>query len=374
MRKHFLLLTALPVALLTLFTACNKEDALRKLNDAETLPPTEETAETLIPITIHFSSSRATKTQVMTSDEARVNTMDLIVFKLDTHTDEYLFENYLHLGSGNPVDIDVTPGNRKFFAVANVDTGVNLRTVCTYDDLLSVYTQLKNQRRNAFTMVGEVTEDVDVNTTDITLEMERVVSRIKIDKITNEITHPIIGMQDFEVRSIFLTGVCDKWNIRGRSDIAYRSFYGLNTFGEALKLGNAAVGNEEKTLVNNLIYKEYDNLVMVDNQQTVDLNISLYAMNHNDPDIHTYLFLEILIDGDPYFYPIKVADNLLRNTSYEIRELIIHNLGNPSDGDYTLDEDEMTVPEWMNIDEVDFEIQDWNVVLLGEDEDGVIEL
>ena len=97
----------------------------------------------------------------------------------------------------------------------------------------------------------------------------------------------------------------------------------------------------------------------------------LYAYPNASDEQITKLVVEVKIADHYYTFPIAF-ENLKSNYSYEIRNITITRLGNPSNGDDTIDPNEPTDPIVAVDFDADIAVNPWNLVLMGEEGDGNI--
>ena len=352
----------LPLALsafLTLVTlACNKEDA-------SPVSP-EKTAETPQEVTVRLSvvpDTPPTRVTVEdTEDEAKVTAVEFLVFKQDTGNGAYVIDAFKRVTGTTTTDLTMTQGFRRIYAIVNPTE--TYEDISTFNDLLMRATQLKDQAPDFFTMVGNVDQTVNNSTSSISLRVNRMVSRIKIHKITNALTNSTLAAKTFTVNRLFLRraiGECYPQNVD-----TYYTQYAVSGVGDHLSKSRGTVdATTEKPHINALIYKDFDMAPTVASGASYTTPHSFYSFPLFGSNDYMSLIVEIKIDNLYYTYPVELAFPLSRNKSYEISELRITRPGNPSNGDDFLSEDEITPIEFATVDEVLVNVQDWNLNLLG---------
>lgn len=327
MQKHTF---AAALSALLATVACNRQEP--------TLPTGDGGAA---EVTVHIQSPLTRSRVADTADEARVSTVDIFVFRgdvLDAH------ETGL---SSTTVTVQATQGERTVFAVVNA--GEDLGAVSTLSGLRERISRLDANSRNNFVMTGSKTQTLGATAT-VNLDVERLAARFKIDKITNRLASSTQAA-DFKITRIYLTNVAG--NIRYDAGKASTTLWYADS---KLNVSGAP---------NNLIYNKLSTPAAVSAQGSHTTSYSFYAYPNTDSSKNTLLVVEALISGKYYTYPLMIAGTVDRNKSYEVKELIITRVGNPSDGDDDIEGDENT-PIQSSQATVTLNVLDWDQVLIGE--------
>lgn len=374
MKTKIFLATALSVALLSLLTACNKE-AVQPSVAPENAPVSQVAANPGEPVnftvTVTAPSPSTKTTTENTADEARIATIDILVFKYNSALGDFVIDSQVSQNGSGAVSITATAGTRRILAVVNTD--ISLASITAYNELKNKYFSLLAQKRNQFTMMGMV-DNVELSplTGNIEIPVSRIVSRIKLDKITNALENGGLANKTFQVCRVFLGAVTDIWNLADRTDVAYQQYYSLDGFGFGVTIGDQSVTGADMVAINNLIYNKLATPETVAHNASYETPFILYAFPNPGTSHPTKLYVELSIGGQKYLYPVPLPTVIGRNSSIEIRNLRIKHLGNPSDGDDRFDEGEDTPIEWLDLDDITVEVLDWDLTLVGDE--GVVEL
>ena len=327
MNKHYYY--AAFAALLAL-TACNKNEPGKAV--------CEENAPAEVAVRIDTPHTRATVAD--TADEAKVNTLDVCAFRgnvLDAHEQS----------TATSLTLKATQGERTLFAVVNAEE--SLGSVSSLSDLQQKVSRLGKNSRNSFVMTGSKTQTLGATAT-VDIDVARLAARFKIDKITNKLSNQTQA-SSFSITRIFLTNVAGniRYDAAKATPVTWYADSKLNASGAP----------------NDLIYKKFSTAISVSSNSSHTTSYSFYTYPNNDSDKNTLLVVEAKINGQFYTYPLLVAGTVERNKSYEVKELIITRVGNPSDGDDDIEGDE-NKPIQSSQATVTIDVLDWDQVLIGD--------
>ncbi len=402
--SNLVLVSTVWLAAVFCIASCNKDAGIK----ADVLPETETDIASL---TLKIKSNLATKatpdTQA-TEEEIKINTIDLFIFDMkEGSISEGMLEAYKQVSFSDGDEIKVTmnstTGKKRIYAVANAGSNAydggtfNLsKTVETEEDLLSSISKFSENALSDFIMVGSASTTVDGEASEpvleagnaasnnITIEVKRLVSRIKIGSIKGDFTAPGLREKDFEVKRIYLMNVAKQagyvngsWKdvfgdeARGTITDAPEGFISAAEVGKyyayATPAANSTQANgfwnwmdhttfhegdpvvlSDDSAVKDLTLKEYsgdqgliyssDEARTVLSANTMTLNEYFYAYPNSsvpaeemeDVDMTTKLVIEtqITIDSEPvtYYYPLSIP-YLQPNYAYTIGTVTIHRLG-----------------------------------------------
>lgn len=359
--KHFLFLAL--AASLTALAACNKEN-VQPVN-TELAPDNRPAVTVQLDVTSPIPLTRETVAD--TDNEAKVNTLDFFIFKADG-PDNWVIDAYKHVTGLTKAEITMTQGTRRVCAVVNPTADYS--GISSFAELTSQVTNLKDQGLDNFTMFGFTGVDVSSSTTAISVPVSRIVSRIKIHKITNAISNATLAGKTFQVTRLFLRGVPGEALFQNYP--ASYNRYALTGVGAGVsKTPGTIDGAAERIKINDLIYKALGTPPTVAHNASYTTAHSFYTFPIQVDSNFLSLIVEIKLGSQYYMYPVVLDFPIDRNRSYEISELKITRPGNPSDGDDELSDDETAPIEFVTVDNVNVSVQDWTLYLLGDD--GIVE-
>ena len=371
MRKSILLFVAASALVVAgLATSCNKgDDAVRQ--EPGVVTPAGQ-AILNVRISGGVASTKA-ETTASENDEAKVSKIEVLVFNDNGGLDAYKSSD----GTGLKVEgVSSSTGSKTVVAVVNAPDGAGINEVESLEELRALHSSfLDDNAADNFVMYGEETKTlVASGTNDVTVNVNRLAARLRVDKITRAFLNTMPGLVNlpaskFEIVRIYLTNVA--------GDVNYGSALSQDTNTtwvtdeSPLKATPAqSVAINKSALVYEAANDSGDMNELAQNASYVNTH-RLYAYPNASADQVTKLVVEVKIADHYYTFPIAF-ENLKSNYSYEIRNITITRLGNPSNGDDNIDPNEPTDP----IVAVDFDaeisVNPWNLVLMGEDGDGNI--
>ncbi len=280
-------------------------------------------------ISLSISGNTATKATVAGTDsENAINSVDVFVFFKGGEYDGRL-DAYARFASA-PYDLNATTGDREIYVLVNSEQDADvLAAVSDKASLLSLGATLAAQKDASgnpgnFCMTGSVIRSeatanaLVAGVNNITVKVSRMVSRVRVLKISRDFESSALAGQSFSIDAVYLSnGVTsglygsgfvpaadDFANKLGVQDAAYDKWYyrpvGVNLANEAEK-------------------------------QMDDASFSLYTMpNPIDTDSeekpftvrNTKLVVKAALNGKTVYYVIPLG-TLESNTSYDIANLVI---------------------------------------------------
>lgn len=336
--KKYLLIAASALCLM----ACNKEQ-----QDGFRSPDQNVQRASLM---VEISGNAAHTKAAQTADEAAVNSLQVFVFNEDQ------IDVYGSVNDAKSITLDATTGARSVWAVVNAP---DLKAVKTLTELKAAVSKFTDNSPDSFVMVGHKDETLSPQSS-VTVNVDRIASRVVVGKITRKFS--VAGLaslpeEKFEFVRAYLADVTGEQKYDGS----------MNTYSSWI---SSALGDGSILKTSPMVYDAPAAAQKIAQNASFEYGRSLYcypnATTEDSASAHvTRLVVECRIDGAFYTYPVLLSMGVQSNKSYEIRELILTRLGNPSNGDDRIDdgEDEPIVSV-----EIPFgvEVNDWDVVLVGD--------
>ena len=355
MRNKTFLPLAFAATLTVLTASCNKESAPA----AAEIP---ENGQSSVELSITSAFPLTRETVADTEDEAKVSSVDYLIFKPDLEAGTYIIDTYVSVSGSPRTNLTMTQGSRRICAIVNPTRSYS--DISTYADLLEEVTALKDQATDCFTMFGYLDTNVTASTNRITVPVARMVARIKIDQITNALVNSTLAAKTFTVTRLFLRRVPSQALFV--NDLDSYTYYAVTGVGNSLsKTVGEVDATTEKASVNALIYKALDTPATVSHGSSYSTSHSFYTCPMPSSANRLSLIVEIKLDDQFYTYPVELQFAVERNVSYEITNLILGRPGNPSDGDDIITEDEARPIELVNVENANVNVQNWTLNLLG---------
>lgn len=371
MKKHIhLLVAASALVVAGLAASCNKgDDAVRE--GAPVVDPANQ-AILNVRVTGSVASTKA-ETTASEQDEAKVNKIEVLVFNDNGGLDAYKSSD----GTGLKVEgVSSSTGSKIIVAVVNAPDGAGINEVQSLDELRAKHSSfIDDNAADNFVMYGEETKTLVASATnDVTVTVNRLAARLRVDKITRAFLSTMPGLVNlpasgFEITRVYLTNVAGDVNYG--SSISTEANTTWVTDESPLKATPArGVAINKGALVYEAANSASGMNQLAQNDSYVNTH-RLYAYPNASDEQITKLVVEVKIADHYYTFPIAF-ENLKSNYSYEIRNITITRLGNPSNGDDTIDPNEPTDPIVAVDFDADIAVNPWNLVLMGEEGDGNI--
>ncbi len=342
MKKKLLFITA--AAGLLALAACTREEL-------RTSFWYEEPSPEKVSLTVRIEGGPShTKAEIQSAEEAKVNTLQVFVFNGDN------IDVYGKASDALSLTLDATVGERTVWALANAP---DLGSVTSLAALKAEVSAFSDNAAGAFVMSGGEVVTLTASSS-VTVPVSRIAARVVIRKITRKLSAAGLAALpegDFSLVRAYLLDV----PAEQRYDRTLTSFSAW---------ASSSLGDGRIVTSNVLLCQAPTGTATIAQGGSYEWGTALYCYpNPTTEDGSaakvTRLVLECSIDGSLYTYPVLLDGGVVSNRSYEIKELVITRLGNPSDGD-----DDIDPGEDQPVTSVDIpfgvSVSDWEVVLLGE--------
>ena len=371
MKKSSLLLSA--AAALVALAACNKTEAVVSV---------PEGTRADVVVSIAGAGTKATTSD--TANEAKVSNLQVFIFRGDA------VDAYGSADDKTSITLSATTGERTVYALVNCPSMASVSSLAALQATLSslglkAEGEYVNKDGDHFEMVGSLVHTIIASdaTDGINVPVDRLAARVKIDKITRDFSRVSgessalaqLDASKFKIVKMYLGSAVDNAKYGAYTSGSHKvgapasyTWYNsiLNGDGSALATGFPLVYDKlatAATLAEDASYETSHSFYCYPNPTTED-GASAKV---------TRLVIECEIDGDYYTYPILLSTGVLNNHSYQINELVITRLGNPSNGDDNIDEGEDDPVTALSIP-FGITVQDWEQVFVTSEgqSDGVV--
>lgn len=320
----------LAAAALLSLAACNKEQGLE-------FPAQPSTSERT-PLTVSISSPMTKATGVSADDEAKVNTLQVLVFNGDA------LDAYGKASGTSQITLSCTAGERAVYAVVNAEEDFD--GISSKAAFLAKGSKLAGNSLSGFVMAGSTTANLP-STAAVNIDVNRIAARMMVKKITSAFEGAQAGV-DFTVDAIYATNVAGE---QAKLFEANAALAADATWFNKMKWETSAADalvKDALTGVNLKGAKSHDtahSFYVYPNPSEDDENAGAWSPRH------TRLVIEATIAGTKYYYPLTMP-KLQSNKSYEINEVIIKHLGS-SDPDTPVSASDVafqvTVKDWTQV-------------------------
>lgn len=305
--------------------------------------PDSQLPETRTTVTFSLTGDAGiqTKAALSTSNEAKVNTVQIFAFKSDG-----LLDAYTSSTQSSGIQMQCSTGEKDFVAIVNAP---DLSSVSGRDDLMKSATKLSDNSLTGFVMSGSVTATVSASA-NIEIPVKRIVARIGIGSITAEFKSSAYAAMDFIITRIYVI------NVAGNTD--YEVTASPSDWYNKLKY--------EKSDLDAMLYDDItDTKVTKDKPYTTADYFYVYP-NPTASDTQTKPFsarftrlvIETTLGGTTYYYPISIG-NIERNKTYTVSSLKVTRPGS-TDPDIPVSSEDCTfsirIEPWESGSDIDITI------------------
>ena len=273
-------------AALAALVACNKNEAT---------PMQPQNPESLVPceLTVGICGAMTKATAVSADNEAKVNNLQVFVFRGDD------LDAYASVDNAQELTLSCTAGERAVYALVNAP---DYSTVPGKAALLAKVSELSANSLSNFEMVGSKSVTLP-QSEKVSIDVNRIASRVVLKKITRNFTSEALQALNFKVDAIYLI------NVAGNTS------YDLSA--APSKWYNVA---ENKSELASLLYDAPASLIT--NGQSYSTAHTFYAYPNDLAVNTTRLVIETTLGETKYYYPINLPE-MAANKSYEIEEVKI---------------------------------------------------
>ena len=273
-------------AALAALVACNKNEAT---------PMQPQNQESLVPceLTVGICGAMTKATGVTTDNEAKVNKLQIFVFRGDD------LDAYASVENAKELTLSCTAGEREVYALVNAP---DYSSVPGKAALLAKVSELSANTLTNFEMVGSKSVTLPQTGT-VSIDVNRIASRVVLKKITRNITSAALQALDFTVDAIYLVNVAG--NTSYDLTAAPSTWY------------NVA---ENKGELASLLADTP--VAPIAQGQAYDTDHTFYAYPNDLAVNTTRIVIETTLGTSKYYYPINLPE-MAANKSYEIEEVVL---------------------------------------------------
>ena len=275
-------------AALAALVACNKNDVA---------PMQPQNQESLVPceLTVGICGAMTKATTATAGDEAKVNNLQVFVFRGDD------LDAYASVDNAQELTLSCTAGERVVYALVNAP---DYSAVPGKAALLAKVSELSANSLSNFEMVGSKSVTLP-QSEKVSIDVNRIASRVVLKKITRNFTSEALQALNFKVDAIYLINVAG--NTSYDLSAAPADWYNVAKY-------------QSVESVDKLLYDKVDEAVL--NGKSHETVHSYYAYPNDATSKTTRLVIETTLGESKYYYPINLPE-MAANKSYEIAEVVI---------------------------------------------------
>lgn len=327
MKKVLYFLAASAAALCTI--ACNKDLNQNVPSQNQGLFEEGQKCEVAVGI---VGSERTKATGSTADDEVAVKKLQIFVFRGDA------LDAYGVVENKDSLKLSCTAGQRTIYALVN---DVDRSTIKTKTDLLAAVSDYNNTLTGGFAMIGS-TDKTLPQTGKITIEVNRLASRVVIKKISRNFTSAALAAMDFKIEKIWIQNVAADINL----GLTAAPTTWLNKQELDAVIDKYTCDKPDASVANGSAYETKHTFFCYPNPTVDDSSDATWCARH------TRLVVQVKLGtSDTYYYPITLPV-LEYNKSYEIENLTLTRPGS----------DNPDVPVTFQDCTFDINIKPWTVV------------
>ena len=273
-------------AALAALVACNKNEAT---------PMQSQNQESLVPceLTVGIRGAMTKATAVTTENEAKVNNLQIFVFRGDD------LDAYASVDNAKELTLSCTAGERVVYALVNAP---DYSAVPGKAALLAKVSELSANSLTNFEMVGSKNVTLPQTGT-VSIDVNRIASRVVLKKITRNFTSAALQALDFTVDAIYLVNAAGNTSY----DLTAAPATWYNVAENKGELASLLVDTPSAPIAQGQAYNTAHTFYAYPNDLTVNT---------------TRIVIETTLGTSKYYYPINLPE-MAANKSYEIAEVVL---------------------------------------------------
>ena len=273
-------------AALAALVACNKNEAT---------PMQPQNQESLVPceLTVGICGAMSKTTGVTTDNEAKVNKLQIFVFRGDD------LDAYASVENAKELTLSCTAGEREVYALVNAP---DYSSVPGKAALLAKVSELSANTLTNFEMVGSKSVTLPQTGT-VSIDVNRIASRVVLKKITRNFTSAALQALDFTVDAIYLVNVAGNTSY----DLTAAPSIWYNIAENKGELASLLADTPTAPIAQGQAY---------------DTDHTFYAYPNDLAVNTTRIVIETTLGTSKYYYPINLPE-MAANKSYEIEEVVL---------------------------------------------------
>ena len=251
--------------------------------------------ESLVPceLTVGICGAMTKATGVTTDNEAKVNKLQIFVFRGDD------LDAYASVENAKELSLSCTAGEREVYALVNAP---DYSSVPGKAALLAKVSELSANTLTNFEMVGSKSVTLPQTGT-VSIDVNRIASRVVLKKITRNFTSAALQALDFTVDAIYLVNVAGNTSY----DLTAAPSTWYNIAENKGELASLLADTPTAPIAQGQAY---------------DTDHTFYAYPNDLAVNTTRIVIETTLGTSKYYYPINLPE-MAANKSYEIEEVVL---------------------------------------------------
>ena len=275
-----------------------------------------------VPLTVNVGTVY-TRATVSGTEDMTLKNVQVIVFN-----DKGKLEKSTNLATNTTsLTLDVLPGRKTVWAVANIVSKINESTIPTVSDLSSKVYDLENNAIDKLSMSGSAEKNVSMDDCSMELIVKHMACKVVLDGVKRSFTNSDYSIIPLTVKKIYLSNVAGKCSFGCEGEMPSLWYNQLGV-----------IPSDLATSVKALIVDDGLNVSLPEGG-SYNFTHTFYAFPNPSTDPvyggtwsprQTRLVLECDYGGNTCYYPVTITGPLVRNKVYHISMLTLKKPGSTS--------------------------------------------
>lgn len=285
MRKN--VVNALGAIVGVVFAACSEKAGLEEAMSSDMVA---------LEISVPIAHTKVTAA----ADETSISNYQVFVYDASDHLEAYVNQN------SSSISLECTVGTKTVVVLCNAPA---IEDVTTLSDMMKLKSSLSDNEIGSFVMSGRVSSVITTSSTEVTVPVSRLVSKVRLSKLETEFEIPQYQSMPFKVSSVYLinvpadkyyitTGSVTEWYNKTKYDSSDENSLLFDNMGDLLVTSSAS-------------YDKKNTFYCYPNPESNDNFSSTWSPRH------TRLVVEALLGDTRYYYPVTLPE-IESNKIYDV--------------------------------------------------------
>lgn len=285
MRKN--VVNALGAIVGVVFAACSEKAGLEEAMSSDMVA---------LEISVPIAHTKVTAA----ADETSISNYQVFVYDASDHLEAYVNQN------SSSISLECTVGTKTVVVLCNAPA---IEDVTTLSDMMKLKSSLSDNEIGSFVMSGRVSSVITTSSTEVTVPVSRLVSKVRLSKLETEFEIPQYQSMPFKVSSVYLINVpADKYYITTGS---VTEWYNKTKYDSSDDNSLLFDGMGDMLVTSSASYDKKNTFYCYPNPESNDNFSSTWSPRH------TRLVVEALLGDTRYYYPVTLPE-IESNKIYDV--------------------------------------------------------
>jgi hypothetical protein len=285
MRKN--VVNALGAIVGVVFAACSEKAGLEEAMSSDMVA---------LEISVPIAHTKVTAA----ADETSISNYQVFLYDASDHLEAYVNQN------SSSISLECTVGTKTVVVLCNAPA---IEDVTTLSDMMKLKSSLSDNEIGSFVMSGRVSSVITTSSTEVTVPVSRLVSKVRLSKLETEFEIPQYQSMPFKVSSVYLINVpADKYYITTGS---VTEWYNKTKYDSSDDNSLLFDGMGDMLVTSSASYDKKNTFYCYPNPESNDNFSSTWSPRH------TRLVVEALLGDTRYYYPVTLPE-IESNKIYDV--------------------------------------------------------